>query len=239
MPISRDGNEGGGGRYDAVFMDVDGTLLWVDLDVEGYVEDLAGYAGEESLTVEGARGPLWKGMKQHIRENINYPSEEELAKFRRKNARRTADSLGISAPTELLVEVAERRIAFNPYPESEAVLEELRGMGLPLYVVSNWDVALPEVLGSLGWLDHFDGVVISAVVGSEKPDAGIFEDALKLAGVAPERAVHVGNDPEADVRGAAALGIDAVLMARKPDVSAPEAVATLPDLRGLPDLLRG
>jgi FMN phosphatase YigB (HAD superfamily) len=25
-------------RYDAVFLDVDGTLLWIDLDVEGYVE---------------------------------------------------------------------------------------------------------------------------------------------------------------------------------------------------------
>jgi putative hydrolase of the HAD superfamily len=28
-------------RYDAVFLDVDKTLLWVDVDVEGYVEDLA------------------------------------------------------------------------------------------------------------------------------------------------------------------------------------------------------
>jgi putative hydrolase of the HAD superfamily len=239
VPKSENGSGGDGRRYDAVFLDVDGTLLWVDLDVEGYVEDLAGYAREEKLTVEGARGPLWKGMRQHIRENINYPSEEELAKFRRKNARRTADSLGISAPTDLLVEVADRRIWFNPYPESEAVLEELRGLGIPLYVVSNWDVALPEVLGSLGWLDYFDGVVISAVVGSEKPDGGIFREALKVAGVRPDRAVHVGNDPEADVRGAAGAGIDAVLVARKPGVEAPEAVATMPDLRGLPALLRG
>jgi putative hydrolase of the HAD superfamily len=31
-------------RYDAVFLDVDKTLLYVDLDVGGYVEDLAPYA---------------------------------------------------------------------------------------------------------------------------------------------------------------------------------------------------
>ena len=29
-------------RYDAVFLDIDGTLLWVDLDIEVYIEDLAG-----------------------------------------------------------------------------------------------------------------------------------------------------------------------------------------------------
>lgn len=41
-----------GRRYDTVFFDVDGTLLWVDLDVEGYVEDLAPYSHAGELTVE-------------------------------------------------------------------------------------------------------------------------------------------------------------------------------------------
>ena len=43
-------------RYDAVFLDVDGTL-WVHLDVEGYVKDLAP-ATNGSLTVERAKGPV-------------------------------------------------------------------------------------------------------------------------------------------------------------------------------------
>jgi putative hydrolase of the HAD superfamily len=226
-------------RYDAVFLDVDGTLLWVDMDVEGYVEDLAGYAANGDLTVEGARGPLWRGMKDHIRENINYPSDEELAKFRRENARKTADALGVDAPTEVLVEVADRRTEFNPYPESEGVLEELKDLGLPLYVVSNWDVALPGVLEDLGWLRYFDGVVISAVVGSEKPDRAIFDEALRVAGVEPGRAVHVGNDGEADVWGASAVGIGAVFVDRKGEGPMPQAVVTVPDLRPLPGFLRG
>ena len=45
-------------RYDAVFLDVDGTLLWVDVDVEGYVEDLASYTTNGPLTVERANGPV-------------------------------------------------------------------------------------------------------------------------------------------------------------------------------------
>ncbi len=226
-------------RYDAVFLDVDETLLWVDMDIEGYVEDLAPYAADGSLTVEEARGPVWESLWEHINENINYRTEEELAELRRENARKTGRALGIDAPTEVLVEARERRLLFNPYPESEEVMEELKGMGLPLYAVSNWDVELESVLDNLGWLRYFSGVVASALVGSEKPEKTIFEEALRTAGVPRDRVVHVGNDPVSDVRGAASCGIDAVLVDRKGGLKAPEAVATLPDLRGLTAFVRG
>ena len=227
-------------RYDAVFLDVDETLLWVDMDVEGYVEDLAPYAADGSLTVEEACGPVWASLWKHINENINYQTEEELAQFRRENARKTARALGLAAPTEILVEAWERRIIFNPYPESEEVMEELVNMGLPLYAVSNWDVRLESVLDGLGWTGYFSGIVASAMLGSEKPEKTIFEEALRRAVVVPrDRVVHVGNDPVSDVRGAASCGIDAVLVDRNGGLEAPEAVATLPDLRGLPALVRG
>ncbi|CAA9438726.1 MAG: hypothetical protein AVDCRST_MAG28-294 [uncultured Rubrobacteraceae bacterium] len=228
-------------RYDAVFLDVDKTLLWVDVDIEGYVADLAPYATNGSLTVEQAEGPVWEGMREHINQNINYPTEEELAKFRRENARNTADSLGIDAPTEIMAEVLERRLLFNPYPESEGVMEELTCMQLPLYVVSNWDVGLVGVLESLGWTRYFSGIVASASVGSEKPEQAIFEEALLIADLVKrrDRVVHVGNDPISDVHGAASCGIDAVLIDREGGLEAPEAVTTLPDLRGLPAFVRG
>ena len=63
-------------RYDAVFLDVDGTLLSVYLDVGGYVEDLAPYTTNGPLSVEAARGPVWGGFHEHIRENIKHPSAE-------------------------------------------------------------------------------------------------------------------------------------------------------------------
>ncbi len=228
-------------RYDTVFLDVDRTLLWVDVDVEGYVADLAPYATNGALTVEQAEGPVWEGLREHINQNINYPTEEELAKFRRENARKTATSLNLDAPTEILAEVLERRLLFNPYPESEGVMEELISMNLPLYVVSNWDVGLVGVLENLGWTRYFSGIVASASVGSEKPEQAIFEEALWMAGLAErrDRVVHVGNDPISDVRGAASCGIDAVLVDREGGLEAPEAVATLPDLRGMPAFVRG
>jgi putative hydrolase of the HAD superfamily len=230
---------GGRVRYDAVFLDVDGTLLWVDLDIEGYVEDLASYTENGSLTVEQARKPLRESLQEHINENINYPTEEELAEFQRENASKTACALGLDAPTEVLIEVLEKRVLFNPYPEAEEVMQELVEMNLPLYVVSNWDVALGSVLDDLGWTHYFSGIVASAKIGSEKPEKIIFEEALRVADIFHERVVHVGNDPVSDVRGAATAGIDAVLVDRGGILEAPEAVAILPDLRRLPELVRG
>ena len=225
-------------RYDAVFLDVDGTLLWVDMDVEGYVEDLSPYAENGGLTVEGAAGPVWGSLRRHIRENIEHRTEEAFARFRRSNAERTAGDLGIEAPTEVLAEVAERRISYNPYPESEPVLDELKELGVPLYVVSNWDIELEKVLEGMDWMRFFDGVIVSAVFGVEKPRREIYDEALRVASVPARRAVMVGNDPVADVRGASEAGVDAVFVDRKGG-DAPEAAFVIPDLRDLPKIVRG
>ncbi|WP_219974825.1 HAD family hydrolase [Rubrobacter xylanophilus] len=226
-------------RYETVFLDVDGTLLWVDLDIEGYVRDLAPYARDGELTVERASGPLRESVRKHIAENIKYRTAGELNEFRRRNALETARRLGVEAPPEVITGAAERRISFRPYPESEEVLRGLRGLGARLYVVSNWDVLLEEVLGDLGWLGYFEDVVASAAVGYEKPDPGIFEEALRRSGAERGRTVHVGNDPVADIEGARAAGIDAVLVDRRGGGGHPAASAVVSDLREVLGIVRG
>jgi len=224
-------------RYDAVFLDIDGTLLWVDLDVEGYTEDLAPYS--DGISAEEVAGPVWGSLRRHIEGNLGYRTEEDLAGFKRRNARRTAAEIGIDAPMEVLADVAERRISFNPYPESEAVLRRLKEMGTRVFAVSNWDIELVKVLEDLGWSGYFDGVIASAVVGIEKPGGEIFEEALRVAGVSRDRVVHVGNDPITDIEGASEAGIDTVLVDRRGSVEAPGATFVLPDLDGLPAIVEG
>ena len=226
-------------RYDAVFVDVDGTLLWVDLDVGGYVQDLSPYAANGPLTVEKATGPMWEGLRRHIKENVKHRTVRDLAGFKRRNAEMTARQLGIQAPSEVLTGVADRRISFNPYSESEAVLRRLREMGVGLFVVSNWDLQLVGVLENLGWMRYFDGITVSAVSGVEKPDPRLFEEALEVSGVGRNGVMHVGNDPIADIRGAAEAGIDTVLVDRSGNAEAPWATFVIPDLSWLPDMVEG
>jgi putative hydrolase of the HAD superfamily len=226
-------------RYDAVFLDIDGTLLWVDMDVEGYAEDLAPYYGNGGLTKENVAGPVWGSLRRHIEGNIGYRTEEGLAGFKRRNALQTADEIGVDAPMDVLAAAAERRISFNPYPESEPVLRRLKEMGTPVYAVSNWDIELVKVLDDLGWSGYFDDVVASAVVGVEKPAGEIFEEALRVSNVLRDRVVHVGNDPVTDILGASRAGIDTVLVDRRGKVEAPQATFVVPDLTALPSIVEG
>ncbi|MEI6084694.1 MAG: HAD-IA family hydrolase [Verrucomicrobiota bacterium] len=79
-------------------------------------------------------------------------------------------------------------------------------------VISNWDERLRPLLTNLELLQYFDSLTISCEVGVEKPDARMFQTALRSAGVAAGEALHVGDSPVEDVEGARACGLTARLV---------------------------
>lgn len=105
-------------------------------------------------------------------------------------------------------------LRFSAYADAAPALRGLRDRGIRLIVVSNWDFSLHEVLGRLGIGALVDGVVTSAEAGARKPAPEIFRQALALARVPPERAVHVGDSVADDVQGAHEAGIEPVLVLR-------------------------
>ena len=120
--------------------------------------------------------------------------------------------------------------AWRVYPEVAEVLEALRGRGLALAVVSNFDSRLPPLLGALGLARFFDAVVCSGAVGVAKPDGAIFVHALAALGVEASEALHVGDSRVNDYDGARAAGIEALLVER---ATTGHATGTIPDLRGI------
>lgn len=124
---------------------------------------------------------------------------------------------------------------FRVFPDVPPALEELRGRGLRLVVVSNWDWSLPLWLERTGLSPSIDAVVSSAVAGHAKPSPEIFRMALELVGAEPEEAIHVGDSLSSDVGGANAAGLRAVLISRASD--APEGVESIRSLAELPSLI--
>ena len=104
-------------------------------------------------------------------------------------------------------------IRFRPYADAAPALRELRGLGLRVVCVSNWDCSLPEVLERAGLASLLDGVISSAVAGARKPDPAIFEPALALAGCPAAQALHIGDSDE-DVDAGRAAGIDVLRIDR-------------------------
>lgn len=111
----------------------------------------------------------------------------------------------------------ERRASWYVFDDVGPAVDALTGAGVRLAVVSNWLWGAPELLHDLDLARHFEALVISARVGYQKPDRGIFEHALEVMRVAPARAVHVGDSYSADVVGARQVGITPVLIDRRSD----------------------
>ncbi len=125
---------------------------------------------------------------------------------------------------------------WEAYPEAEDVLRRLHEEGYTLGVVSDWQSTLLEILAHFELARYLNFVVVSAIVGTGKPDPALFREALRRAQARPEEAVFVGDLYLTDVLGARAAGIHPVMIdrSRRP---APVDCDLIRDLTGLFDVL--
>ncbi|MCL2339680.1 MAG: HAD-IA family hydrolase [Actinomycetia bacterium] len=146
---------------------------------------------------------------------------------------------------EQATELARRayEFYFNPgawlvYPDARPALVELKRRGLRLGLISNWDNSLVPIIQGLGLSGYFETIIASADVGEHKPEPAIFTLALRRLNLPPTAALHVGDRIDADVQGAQAAGLSAVLLDRDnryPDFTAAPRLQSLSELPALLD----
>ncbi|HLY39351.1 MAG TPA: HAD-IA family hydrolase [Candidatus Binatia bacterium] len=115
---------------------------------------------------------------------------------------------------------------FDEVPDT---LRALRNHGLKVAVVSNFDRRLDGLVAGLGLAPLVDAVVSSTRAGAAKPAPDIFHTALRALSVTAAAALHAGDSVVADVAGARAAGLRAVLVdrhTRRPLVPADTIVVT-------------
>lgn len=123
--------------------------------------------------------------------------------------------LGVADPEDFIDREHEVwRAQYGVLSMAPALLETLRERGLKTGLVANAWPDPPRVLRAdaeaLGLAPLLDAMVWAAEAGARKPDPAIFLRACDELGVAPEAALHVGDDLVADVQGAAAVGMTTV-----------------------------
>jgi putative hydrolase of the HAD superfamily len=216
----------------AVLLDALGTVLRLDDPVGRLRAELAGRG--VSVTTDEAREALRAEMTYYRKHHDEARDAARLDDLRHRcalvlNAALPPHARGLPDIRDALMS----SLRFTAFPEVPEVLRELRGRGLKLVVVSNWDVSLHDALTAAGVAPLVDAAVSSAEAGARKPHARIFIHALVLAGgVAASDALHAGDTLEADVDGARAMGIAPVFVARDGEPG-PPGVPTIADLRGL------
>jgi HAD superfamily hydrolase (TIGR01549 family) len=165
----------------------------------------------------------------YLEHQLEGSTPEALEDLRRRSAAVLADEAGVDPGAAYDALMGSLR--FEAFEDAAPALAELRSMGLRLVVVSNWDASLPDVLDEVGLGRLVDHVVVSALAGCSKPDVRIFEAALNAARCSADEALHVGDSPDQDLRGAGAAGIRAVLVDRSSGVRG--SIASLAELPAL------
>lgn len=134
--------------------------------------------------------------------------------FRRMYAALGLDEVTSAAVVERLnVAHLDRHVWCSADPAAPHVLDELKGQGLILAVISNTeDGRLRELLDAAGIADRFDLLIDSHLVGYRKPDPAIFRLTLDRLGLEAHEAAFVGDSYAHDALAAQAIGLRGILL---------------------------
>lgn len=232
-----------GAPVDAITFDLDFTL-W---DLTGVIARAEQQAQDWLLRHHPTVAERWDlDAIAQLRQRLAADRPElrhDVSELRREAFREAGRQGGCEAEyLEALVEgafdefIAGRHV-LNLYPDTKPLLDDLRGRAR-LGVITNGNAEVHR----LG-LDHYFDFSLSAMeVGAAKPSHLVFDTAVNRAGVPAERIVHVGDDAECDVFGAARAGMQAVWLNRD-DSPWPEGVERVPyvevdSLAALGEMLR-
>jgi len=197
----------------AVLFDVGGTLLVVKPSVGAVYAETAAAHGFEVKPEEIQRRfkTAWKQSLERSQAR-NYLCSDEILRQEWFEIVRCTFEQVVPAPCihSLFEDLYERFSspgAWSLAPWARSSLAYLKGRGLRLGILSNWDSRLPRMLQDLNIHDAFDFHVISHQVGVEKPHREIFRQALKKAGAEPVCTLYVADSYQADIEPARELGL--------------------------------
>ncbi|MBI4306041.1 MAG: HAD family hydrolase [Chloroflexi bacterium] len=232
----------------AVFFDVYNTLAGFHPPREEIQAAAASEYGLK-LTLEGtARGYHEADAfmnEQNRTRPVHSMDPDERERFFAEYERRVLKGSGHDVNAEFAARVwhAVRRQEYRLrlFPDAAPTLDGLRGRGLRVGAISNINQPGDQLKRDLELTGHVDFVITSREAGAEKPHPPIFRAALARARVRPAEAVHVGDQIDSDILGAAAVGINPVLLDRygnHPDYSAHPRITRLDEIAGVLDRMR-
>jgi putative hydrolase of the HAD superfamily len=203
-----------------ILWDFDGTLgwrpgLWSGCVLEVLDEHEPGHGLAAETVRAGMRGhfPWHLPERQHTHLS---DGESWWAPVQTRIAEILTDG-GIAAARAGDLAAAVRRRFVDPaigwrlFDDTLPALQRAREAGWRNAVLSNHVPELPQIADALGLSSALDALFTSAAIGYEKPNPEAFGIALSALGQ-PEEVWMIGDSARADVAGAEALGIPAVLV---------------------------
>lgn len=128
--------------------------------------------------------------------------------------------------------------AMEPFDDLQATLDALADADVAVGITTNHSIEIQyRKLRGLGIGDRIDALVTSEEAGREKPGSVMFTLPLARLNCRPEEAVLVGDDPESDIAGANAVGLETVLYNGEVAPDAPDVHRPDHEVDSLDDVL--
>lgn len=180
----------------AVVFDFDDTLAVADRPRQAVLDDATEAVGAPDLSREA----YLDAHADHLAGESREPIFDDLL---------PADA---DADSEALAEAYRRKVteSLRPVEGVPGMLADLQSEYALGLLTNGPAEAQWSKLDRFDWTDDFDAVAVSGDLEAGKPDERAFEAILADLGVAPNEAVYVGDDCEADVEGARAAGLRTV-----------------------------
>ncbi len=224
----------------ALTLDAYGTLLHLDRPFERLAEELRklGAPVPRDIVIRAFQAEIGHYRAHHLEGR----DPDSLLALRRRCAGVLFDSLAesgwaVEVPGPVKLAALMNSIRFRLYEDVPALLDWCSGRRLPVGVVSNWDHSLAGLLGELCGATAFRCIIVSAGAGVAKPDPAIYRAAARSLQLAPQDILHIGDEPENDLRAARNAGFQGVLLDRRPARSSD--AATIGSLAAVPGILAG
>ena len=222
-------------KYQAVIFDVGDTLLEL-------------YPSESQIYIDRMKElgfEINEQLAKAITNAISTASQKQIQKEQNGAPRMSDEDFTIMIDKAALSCVNTKINEFDllvklrdvPVPEQELriipgtieALQSVKGMGFRLGIVSNHREWLPDYLTKIGLSAYFETIVVSDIVGVEKPDIRIMQIAINSLELNASDCLYVGDHPF-DVLCAKNAGMDCAWLAT-PDSILPDSVPYKEDYR--------
>ena len=213
-------------KYKHIFFDLDHTIWDFDKNAEETLYELYEIYRLNEIGLPSAA--LF--IETYTRNNHQLWAEYHTGKITKTELRetrfkRTFIELGVH-PDVLPIAFEDDYVKLCPtktnlFPHAHETLQYLQNK-YTLHLISNgFKEASTLKIGNTNIGRYFDQVIISEIIGINKPDPAIFQHALDIAGAEKHESIMIGDSLEADVYGALNFGMDAIYFnpfnAPKPD----------------------
>ncbi len=156
---------------------------------------------------------LEQGRKRKLAEQIEIPLPDVLSDCYARFGCDIDDGLLMEGMEAFYAVLLEKR---ELVPGAKEMLEDIQARGYRIGLISDvaWGLTSDFPLRDMkhyGLDEFFDDFVFSTDVGIRKPNPRIFKLAMFNIGAKPEESIYVGNNLQADIKGALNVGMTAVL----------------------------